>query len=65
MINTSVFPKFQAPPIATLLFDLDGMPGGIAAGMRVFSLHPREGLPDDVAQQVVFIDGLSDLQRWL
>ena len=44
---------------------LPGMLGGIAAGMRVFSLHPREGLPDDVAQQVVFIDELAQLQRWL
>lgn len=44
---------------------LPGMRGGIAAGMRVFSLHPREGLPEEVAQQVVFIEGLADLQRWL
>jgi HAD superfamily hydrolase (TIGR01509 family) len=44
---------------------LPGMLGGLAAGMRVFSLHPREGLPEEVAQQVVFIDGLPQLQRWL
>lgn len=44
---------------------LPGMLGGLAAGMRVFSLHPREGLPAEVAQQVVFIDGLPQLQRWL
>ena len=44
---------------------LPGMRGGLAAGMRVFCLHPREGLPDDVAQQVTFIDTLADLQRWL
>lgn len=44
---------------------LPGMLGGLAAGMRVFSLHPKEGLPEDVAQQVVFIDGLPQLQRWL
>jgi HAD superfamily hydrolase (TIGR01509 family) len=44
---------------------LPGMLGGLAAGMRVFSLHPREGLPDDVAAQVIFIDGLPELQRWL
>jgi len=44
---------------------LPGMLGGLAAGMRVFSLHPREGLPEDVAQQVTFIDSLLDLQRWI
>lgn len=44
---------------------LPGMLGGLAAGMRVFSLHPREGLPEEVAQQLIFIDGLPDLQRWL
>ena len=44
---------------------LPGMLGGIAAGMRVFSLHPREGLPEAVAQRVVFIEGLSELQHWL
>ena len=44
---------------------LPGMQGGLAAGMRVFSLHPQEGLPEDIRRQVVFIDGLSDLQRWL
>jgi hypothetical protein len=31
----------------------------------VFSLHPRAGLPLEVAQQVYFIDGLPQLQAWL
>lgn len=44
---------------------LPGMLGGLAAGMRVFSLHPQEGLPEAICQQVVFIDGLADLQCWL
>ena len=44
---------------------LPGMLGGLAAGMRVFSLHPREGLPVHVTQKVVFIEQLADLQRWL
>lgn len=44
---------------------LPGLLGGLAAGMRVFSLHPPEGLPPDVAQQVVFIGQLSELRRWL
>lgn len=54
------------PTQCTVVEDsLPGMLGGLAAGMRVFSLHPREDLPEAVAQQVVFIDGLADLQRWL
>ncbi len=44
---------------------LPGRLGGLAAGMRVFSLHPRKGLPSHVAQQVEFIEQLADLQRWL
>ena len=44
---------------------LPGMLGGLAAGMRVFSLHPREGLPDEVARQVVFIERLEQLKGWL
>ena len=44
---------------------LPGLMAGVAAGMQVFCLHPREGLPEALAQQVVFIDGLPDLQRWL
>lgn len=41
---------------------LPGLLAGLAAGMQVFSLHPREGLPLAVANQVVFIEGLPDLQ---
>lgn len=44
---------------------LPGMRAGLATGMRVFSLHPAQGLPADVRRQVIFIDGLPDLQRWL
>ena len=44
---------------------LPGLQAGLAAGMRVFSLHPRQGLPDEVAQRVVFIDRLSSLHAWL
>lgn len=46
----------------------DSVPGllaGLAAGMQVFSLHPRAGLPEDVAQQVHFIDGLPQLHAHL
>ncbi len=44
---------------------LPGMRGGLAAGMRVFSLLAAEALPEDVARQVTCIDGLPELQRWL
>ena len=38
---------------------LPGLQAGLAAGMQVFSLHPSEGLPADVATGVRFIDGLD------
>lgn len=41
---------------------LPGLLAGLAAGMQVFSLHPPQGLPTEVARQVVFIEGLADLQ---
>ena len=46
----------------------DSLPGilaGIEAGMRVFSLHGPDGLPDDVKQRVIFIADLPDLDRRL
>lgn len=39
---------------------LPGLLAGLAAGMQVYSLHGREGLPDDLADQLVFIDSLND-----
>ncbi len=44
---------------------LPGLQAGLAAGMQVFSLHPRAGLPPELAQQVHFIYGLPQLQAWL
>jgi hypothetical protein len=44
---------------------LPGLLAGLAAGMQVFSLHPPEGLPADVAKGVVFVQGLPDLQARL
>ena len=41
---------------------LPGLQAALAAGMRAFSLHPRAGLPEALAQQVHFIEQLSDLQ---
>lgn len=55
----------EATQCAVVEDSLPGLLGGLAAGMRVFSLHPREGLPEEVCRQVIFVDGLPDLQRWL
>jgi HAD superfamily hydrolase (TIGR01509 family) len=44
---------------------LPGLLAGLAAGMQVFSLHAPQGLPTEVARQVVFIEGLADLQARL
>lgn len=44
---------------------LPGLQAGLAAGMQVFSLHPRQGLPADVAARVHFIDSLQPLQALL
>lgn len=44
---------------------LPGLRAGLAAGMRVFSLHPQANLPPEVAQQVVFIEELQSLRLWL
>ena len=55
-----------APPACAVVEDsLPGLRAGLAAGMQVFSLHPPAGLPQDVASQVHFIDGLATLQAWL
>ena len=42
-----------------------GIQAGLTAGMQVFSLHPRQGLPAEVASRVHFIDDLRSLQAWL
>jgi beta-phosphoglucomutase-like phosphatase (HAD superfamily) len=44
---------------------LPGIQAGLAAGMRVFSLHPRQGLPADVSARVHSIDNLHQLQACL
>jgi HAD superfamily hydrolase (TIGR01509 family) len=44
---------------------LPGIQAGLAAGMRVFSLHPRQGLPADVSARVHLIDNLHQLQACL
>jgi len=42
-----------------------GIQAGLAAGMRVFSLHPEEGLPPEYAEKVTFIRDLSALTQHL
>ena len=44
---------------------LPGIQAGLAAGMRVFSLHPSEGLPAELAARVHSIGNLHQLQACL
>ena len=44
---------------------LPGVQAGLAAGMQVFSLHPRDGLPAEIAERVTFIENLGALPRLL
>lgn len=44
---------------------IPGLTAGVAAGMQVFSLHEREGVPEEIAGQVVFIRSLADLDSFL
>ncbi|MEK7344823.1 MAG: HAD family phosphatase [Pseudomonadota bacterium] len=55
-----------APNTCAVVEDsLPGLQAGLAAGMQVFSLHPPEGLPSEVADRVHFIDGLVPLHACL
>jgi len=44
---------------------IPGLVAGVAAGMHVFSLHDRVGVPEDIAERVTFIAGLSDLVAYV
>lgn len=44
---------------------LPGLAAGVAAGMQVFSLHERKGVPAHIAERVNFIESLADLSRCL
>jgi HAD superfamily hydrolase (TIGR01509 family) len=44
---------------------LPGVRAGLAAGMQVFCLHPRATTPAELAERIVFIDGLAELQPYL
>ncbi len=55
-----------APSVCAVVEDsMPGIQAGLAAGMQVFSLHPRRGLPAEVAGRIQFIDGLHSLQARL
>ena len=51
------------PPEACAVVEdsLPGIQAGLSAGMSVYSLHGREGLPDDVANRITYISGLDEL----
>lgn len=44
---------------------LPGVQAGLAAGMQVFCLHPRASTPAELAERIVFIDGLAELRPYL
>ncbi len=59
--------QLGCPPAACAVVEdsLPGLKAGLDAGMKVFSLHPPQGLPHDVATRVHFIEGLPQLQAQL
>ncbi len=51
-----------APECCAVVEDsVPGIAAGLAAGMQVFSLHERTGLPEESATRVVFIRDLGEL----
>jgi len=38
---------------------LPGVQAGLEAGMQVFTLHPRIGVPSEIADQITFIENLG------
>lgn len=56
----------HAPEHCAVVEDsLPGLFAGVAAGMQVFSLHGPDGVPDEIAGRVVFIDSLAHLDEYL
>jgi HAD superfamily hydrolase (TIGR01509 family) len=56
----------HAPEHCAVVEDsIPGLVAGVAAGMHVFSLHSRDGVPEEIAGRVVFIDSLSHLDDYL
>ena len=55
----------QEPQYCAVVEDsVPGLLAGVAAGMHVFSLHGRIGVPEEICERVHFITALSDLNSW-
>ena len=51
-----------APEYCAVVEDsLPGIQAGLSAGMHVYSLHGRDGLPEEVVERITFITGLDEL----
>ena len=49
-----------APSLCAVVEDsLPGVQAGLEAGMQVFTLHPRIGVPSEIADQITFIENLG------
>jgi len=56
----------HAPEHCAVVEDsIPGLVAAVAAGMHVFSLHGRDGVPEEIAGSVVFIDSLPCLVEYL
>lgn len=55
----------EATRCAIVEDSLAGIQAGLAAGMRVFTLHPPEGIPAEIAREVTFIADLHELRLLL
>jgi len=54
----------EAQYCAVVEDSVPGLVAGVAAGMHVFSLHGRIGVPQEICERVHFIRSLSDLNNW-
>jgi len=56
----------QEPQHCAVVEDsIPGLIAGVAAGMQVFSLHDRIGMPEELTGRVRFIGTLSDFSKYL
>ena len=55
----------QEPQYCAVVEDsVPGLMAGVAAGMHVFSLHGRVGVPEEICERVNFIASLSELNSY-
>jgi HAD superfamily hydrolase (TIGR01509 family) len=55
-----------APERCAVIEDsLPGIRAGLAAGMKVFALHPRDKTPAELCNKICFIENLFDLDKLL